>query len=123
MARKIKHVPLEDKQLQEIVYCVGEGFRKIVPAGNMGWPGFTSIGSMNRDEDKDNYLLVELSVFENTFDNKWTCIITIKDGDDFIYQRFLDFTMENWIKQINTYKSINEIDAFAMKYLELEGFG
>ena len=135
------------------MYAVSNGFRKLVPAGTIGYPGYTAIGTFYRDENdtcpecgsndleylrlpdthcnncraefssnENNYLIVELSLFEDTSNNKWMSEITIKDGDDFYYQRFLDFTMENWLKQLNTYNEINQVDRFVMEYLKLEGF-
>ena len=118
--KKDTRVVFEDKRLNDISYCIDNGFRKLVPCSNfLGHPPFNEYGVMMPEEEETQpYLLVVLLIFKD-----YTNLL-INDGDDTDYRRSLDFTLENWEKQLDLYNSITHIDKTLLDYLmEYEGFG
>jgi hypothetical protein len=119
----------EDERLHSIAYCVGDGLRKLIPTdGNWGWPAYTKYGVANSDhhdyyeDGAQEHLVVSLWIRFDAPDDRYYCCITIKDGDDFILQRWMEFTFENWQQQLDLYNGITQFDRDVREYLELEGF-
>lgn len=127
MRRKAEPAPPEDKRLRDVLWCVREGFRKLVPC-KWGAPPFTQYGAMNSDHDEyyqpdaQPFLVVSLNVWYSAPAKKWVTSISIQDGDDFIFQRFRDFTWEDWCAQMDVYNQISAFDGDMYVLLRDEGF-
>lgn len=127
MRRQAQPPQPEDKRLRDVLWCVKDGFRKLVPT-DRGAPPFTQYGNSNSehneyyDVDADTFLVVGLHAWYSSQEKKWVCCITIADGDDFIFQRWSDFTWENWRQQIDLYEQIKQFDGDMFDLLSAEGF-
>ncbi len=117
----------EDDRLRSILYTMRakfgtfNGLKKLVPTKHVGAPAFTIDGVSNSphndyyEPDCQEYMSVSLDVGYSM--NKWMCKISITDGDDTIYQRWRDFTFENWQDQMRVYNEIDGVDSGIIDYL------
>lgn len=127
MRQKKTLEPPTDERLRDVLYCVKEGLRKLVPCGDWGSPPYTRYGSMNSehsphfDPEAKSYLMVSLCVSEAVPTDR-VCYISIADGDDFLLQRFVPFTWENWCGQVNTYDQITAFNRDMFDLLLEDGF-
>lgn len=136
--KKRKELVIEDPVLHHISYCINHGLRKLVPS-TCGWCTFSKYGEHFHEEDIEpepweiyyqtgetpeynEYLVVQLCIYPTYPEKNWNCVITIMDGDDLCFQRWMEFNLENWKKQVEMYNSINFLDHEIMQYLRLEGF-
>jgi len=125
MKKNKKYTP--DLIIPELYDIGRKGLKKLVPSDKYGWPAFNKHGIPNSrhseyyEEGIQEYLFVELSNFISNY--KWMCVLNILDGDDFIMSKWMDLTLENWKKQVDTYNSITQIDDNMVDYLlEMEDF-
>jgi hypothetical protein len=118
-----KHPPIpppDDPRLQEIQYAVGEGLRKLVPSEGWGSPAFTWDGRFVRDEPGSIVVSLRIAYYTQV---GWQCFLTLSDGDDGLYQRFLPFTLDNWQRQMSLYLILDRVRDKDLAWLqESEGF-
>lgn len=99
--------------------CMDKGLSKLVPSKSVGGLPFTRYGEIIEDP-VEPHLMVSLLIHPVA---RGLCVITIKDGDNFILQRWVDFNVENWHKQIDLYNLLERIDPDTIEYLiDHEGF-
>lgn len=111
----------EDARLREVLFCVREGLRKLVPC-QWGAPPYDRFGAVARDQATAPYLVVSLRPWYSIGYKAWRCQITIADGDDFLLQRCRPFTWEDWQEQVTVYDQITAFDTDMFSLLEEEGF-
>jgi hypothetical protein len=116
-----------DERLREVLYCIREGLRKLVPCA-WGAPPYTRYGSMNSDHsahydpEAKSYLVVSLRAWYARTEKAWVSQLLIQDGDDFLLQRWSPFTWEEWQKLVDLYDQVTSFDSDMFTLLEAEGF-
>jgi hypothetical protein len=105
----ITHPPIEELSdpLRQIYHCVkNKPFHKLVSSGWLGSPGYAVNGTFLIADTSDKNVSVVLGVRWDAYYKKWSCYITITDGDDFIRHLWKDFTFENWNYLLKIYNDM-----------------
>jgi hypothetical protein len=129
MRRKQPETLPADARLCQVLFCIREGLRKLIPAApNWGHPPFTRYCTPNSEHREQfdptcqPHLVVDLHAWYSTHKQTWICSLSIADGDDFLLQRFRPFTWEDWQSQVDLYDQVTSFDDDMCSLLRDAGF-